>query len=253
MDQVDATADAAKTVTRKLTTPRAAAVAGILFAVLLGASLYFIQVSISADEARDGSWLTTDRDRVAFGVLLIPFAGISFLWFMGVLRQRLGELEDQFYTTVFLGSGLLLLAMMFTGTAVTGAILVAHEEHPEFASTSAYGVAAPIAVVIFQTYSLKMGGVFLFSLGTMWLRTGIMPRWVALTQFAVGAGLLFGAVRFEWSVLVFPLWILLISVYLLVLAYRPPAEVAEVAAVARERRNDLASRRVDRAKRRAQR
>ncbi len=250
MDPVDATADAAKTVTRKLTTPRAAAVAGILFAVLLGVSLYLIQVSISVEEVRDGSWLTTNRDQVARGVLLIPFAGISFLWFMGVLRQRLGEFEDQFYTTVFLGSGLLFLAMMFAGTAVTSAILVAHEEDPGFASTSAYGVAAPIAATVFNTYALKMSGVFLFSLATIWLRTGIMPRWVSLTQFVVGAGLLFGAVRTEWAVLVFPLWILLISVYLLVLAYRPPAEVA---AVASERRDDLESRREGRAKRRAKR
>jgi len=43
----------------------------------------------------------------------LPFAGIAFLWFIGVLRDRLGELEDRFFATVFLGSGLLFLAMLF--------------------------------------------------------------------------------------------------------------------------------------------
>ena len=40
---------------------------------------------------------------------LIPFAGIAFLWFIGVLRDRLGEQEDRFFATVFFGSGLLFL------------------------------------------------------------------------------------------------------------------------------------------------
>jgi hypothetical protein len=51
---------------------------------------------------------------------LVPFAGIAFLWFIGVLRDRLGELEDRFFATVFFGSGLLFLAMLFASAAVAG-------------------------------------------------------------------------------------------------------------------------------------
>ena len=40
-------------------------------------------------------------------VNLVPFAGIAFLWFIGVLRDRLGALEDRFFATVFLGLGML--------------------------------------------------------------------------------------------------------------------------------------------------
>jgi hypothetical protein len=39
------------------------------------------------------------------------------LWFIGVLRDRLGQLEDRFFATVFFGSGLLFLAMLFTSAA----------------------------------------------------------------------------------------------------------------------------------------
>ena len=49
---------------------------------------------------------------------LIPFAGIAFLWFIGVLRDRIGEREDRFFATVFLGSGLLFVAMLFVAAAI---------------------------------------------------------------------------------------------------------------------------------------
>jgi hypothetical protein len=45
----------------------------------------------------------------------VPFAGIAFLWFIGVVRERLGEIEDRLFSTVFLRSGLLFLAMLFGG------------------------------------------------------------------------------------------------------------------------------------------
>jgi hypothetical protein len=93
-----------------LRTPRAAAVAGIIF-------------SVPADPAVPGSWLTDSRRRaaVAIALNLIPFAGIAFLWFIGVLRDRIGEREDRFFATVFLGSGLLFVAMIFVAAGIGGA------------------------------------------------------------------------------------------------------------------------------------
>jgi hypothetical protein len=213
-----------KTVGKALTTPRAAAIAGILFAVFLAASLYLVQLSISPQEWEDGSWLESDADRVKAGTTLIAFAGISFLWFIGVIRHQFGKLEDQFYSTVLLGSGLLFVAMLFVGMAAYGAILTAHEQDPGFANSSAYNVTAPLTVELLRTYALRMAGVFLFSLGTMWLRTGVMPRWAALSQFGVAVVLLFGAAAEQVIVLLFPLWILVISVYLLIGAYHRPAD-----------------------------
>ncbi len=56
---------------------------------------------------------------IAWATGLAPYAGIAFLWFLGVIRDRLGKLEDQFFSTVFFGSGLLFVAMMFTSSALT--------------------------------------------------------------------------------------------------------------------------------------
>ena len=59
--------------------------------------------------------------------MLMPFAGIAFLWFIGVVRDGFGSFEDKFFSTVFIGSGLLFLAMMFVSSAV-GAGLVASQQ-----------------------------------------------------------------------------------------------------------------------------
>jgi hypothetical protein len=60
---------------------------------------------------------------VSLALNLIPFAGVAFLWFLGVLRDRLGEKEDQFFATVFLGSGLLFLGMIFVSASAMGGLI----------------------------------------------------------------------------------------------------------------------------------
>ena len=76
-------------------------------------SLLLFRLSVRADPLEAEAWLKTRSNTVALALNLVPFAGIAFLWFIGVLRDRLGELEDRFFATVFLGSGLLFLAMLF--------------------------------------------------------------------------------------------------------------------------------------------
>ena len=95
--------------------------AGIVFSVFLIAALVLLTVSVPGDPATPRTWLTDSRRRAAVvvAVNLIPFAGIAFLWFVGVLRARIGEREDRFFATVFLGSGLLFVAMLFVAAAAT--------------------------------------------------------------------------------------------------------------------------------------
>ena len=114
----------------KLTTPRTAAVAGILFSVLLITSLAIIRLSIPADPRDAGRWLAGDVRPLEVALTLLPFAGIAFLWFIGVVRDRLGEYEDRLFATVFLGSGLLFLAMLFTSAAIAGGIVIAFGAAP---------------------------------------------------------------------------------------------------------------------------
>jgi hypothetical protein len=70
--------------------------------------------------------LHTDAQRrslIRLSLHLVPFAGIAFLWFIGVVREQLGNVEDRLFSTVFLGSGLLFLAMLFIGAVTSTSLL----------------------------------------------------------------------------------------------------------------------------------
>ena len=203
------------TVERRAATPIAGAIAGILFAVLFGVSVTILDNTM-ADVAGTGAWLGAGAGAFKFALGLMPFAGIFFLWFIAVTRQRLGRFEDQFFTTVFLGSGLLFLAMVFAAAAAAGAIGAAYARAPAtFAAGDTYLYARQIIAQIFAVYALRMAAVFLLSQATLWLRTGVMPRWMALLTYLVALILLFAFTQASWVILVFPAWVFLVSVYIL--------------------------------------
>ena len=109
-------------------TPRAAAVAGIVFTVLFTISMVLMRLAIPEElsGSNTASWLQGNTTTLTLALTLVPFSGIAFLWFMGVVRDRLGKMEDQFFSTVFSGSGLLFLAMIFASAAIAGGILTSY-------------------------------------------------------------------------------------------------------------------------------
>ncbi len=200
----------------QLRTPKAAAIAGIVFAVLLGTSMVLIQLSIPADPPSDPGWLTEDEFQVGLAVTLIPFAGIAFLWFMGVIRAQLGRREDQFFATVFLGSGLLFLGGLFVWVAVIAAVLASADADPnDWASSSAFIFGGSMIKVIGVVVALRMGGVFMFSTATIWLRTKAMPRWLVGLSYVLALVLIFGGPSVRILNLAFPVWVLVVSVLVL--------------------------------------
>ena len=201
----------------KLTSPRAAAVAGILFSVLLITSMVIISRAIPADPHDAGAWLGGNWSTVVFALNLMPFAGIAFLWFIGVIRDRIGDYEDRLFATVFLGSGLLFLAMLFASTAIAGSILIAYRAAPnDLLNSSTYSFARAATYLIMYTYASKMAGLFMMSACTVFVRTRVMPRWMAWLGYALALLLLIGVSQYELVLIVFPLWILLVSVYILI-------------------------------------
>lgn len=201
----------------------AGSIAGMLFGVLFGVCVTIVQSTAGgADET--GAWLAGGNSDLEWALALLPFAGIFFLWFIAVARERLGRFEDQFFSTVFLGSGLLFLSMMFAAAAIAGAIVASYTRAPgEFAGSGTYFYARDVVAQIFNVYALRMAAVFVFSQATLWLHTGVMPRWMAFLSYPVGLVLLFSVTQSIWVVLVFPAWVLLVSIYILVLSLRPHA------------------------------
>lgn len=201
----------------KLTTPRAAATAGIIFAFLFGTSLVLVRLAVPQDSMDSTAWLSENPGMVKLALRMVSYAGIAFLWFVGVVRDYLGDLEDRFFSTVFFGSSLLFLAMIFTASAMTGAILENYAASPGGTSSSeilAFGRG--LTYQLMNVYAMRMAGVFMISLGTVWFRTRRMPRWLALLTFVIALVMLFGLGRDLWVAILFPAWVFIVSMYILV-------------------------------------
>ena len=202
---------------RSLRTPGAASIAGIIFSVLLITILVLNRVYFQIDSGE--VWLETRTKAVPLALTLVPFAGIAFLWFIGVVRDHLGRLEDQFFSTIYFGSGLLFLAMLFAWAAVASSILTGSDPDAEMLiDRTTYDFGWMFMDEIISVYALRMAGVFVASLGMVWNSTGAMPRWLAIITLVVALGLLVvaGFITFLWWIpMSFPAWVFLVSIYIL--------------------------------------
>ncbi len=201
----------------RLRTPKAAALAGIAFSLLMFTIFGLLRRSIPADPLESGAWLA-NTETIALALNLVPFAGVAFLWFIGVLRDRLGRQEDRFFATVFFGSALLYLAMLFVAAAVIGAVmlLASTAEPNQLMNSATFRFARAVAYIVTNVYATKTAAVFMISTSTVVIYTGIAPRWIAFIGYLLASVLLIGSYYIGWSFAVLPIWVLLISVYILV-------------------------------------
>jgi hypothetical protein len=207
----------------RLKTPRSAAIAGIIFSLLLMTSLTLLRLSVPPDLNEAGDWLNDPARsfRIYIALYMVPFAGIAFLWFIGVMRDRIGNLEDKFFSTVFLGSGLLFVAMLFTAAAVAGGIITTFGGKMNYQPSQALlHFSREVTYTILYIFAMKMAGVFMISTATIALRTAAIPRWLVFIGYAFATILLLSITYVEWMGLLFPLWVLMLSVYILIENYR---------------------------------
>lgn len=203
----------------RLTTPRAAAAAGVLFAVLFSTALILLWTTVpdgGAHAAHGAHWTVAGSGHLKVAATLMPFAGIAFLWFIAVVRDGFGAVEDKFFSSVFLGAGLLFLAMVFVTTSV--GIGLAHSNiavTDPSARAEVVAFATMMLTALGKTYALRMAAVFMISLATIWLKSGLMPRWLVWTTYATAVTVLVAADTTVWLMLVFPVWVLLVSLMLL--------------------------------------
>ncbi|MFD7259405.1 hypothetical protein [Streptomyces sp. NPDC059874] len=194
------------TTTARLYTPRAAGAAGIVFAVLLAAAIVLMRIAIPSGDGAKAAVDPGDRWAVRLALEIVPFAGIAFLWFMGALRAHVGEAEDRFFSTVFLGSGFVCAATLFVAAGAAGTVLT--EDPPsDFGRDYAYTILA--------TYSMRMAAVFVLATSTIGRRLGVFPKPLTLLGTLVGLVLLVVGSGVPWSELVFPAWALVVGIYIL--------------------------------------
>jgi hypothetical protein len=193
---------------QRLGTPRAAGIAGVVFAVLMAAAIVLVRLALPG--GAEGGGVAVDggrRDSVRTALELLPFAGIAFLWFMGALREQAGAGEDRFVSTVFLGSGLIFVATLFGCAAAAGTVLDEGEQDPPFGRRFAY--------TLLTTYSMRMAAVFVITTSSIGRRLGVLPRPLVLLGYLAGLILLVVGSSLPWSELVFPAWALIVSLHIL--------------------------------------
>jgi hypothetical protein len=205
-----------------LRTPRAAGLAGIAFSVFLITALVLLRLSVPTDSRIAGTWLTDPAHRTAVQVALnlIPFAGIAFLWFIGVLRDRIGHREDRFFATVFLGSGLLFVAMLFAAAAIAGGLFTEASRPSGPPGSDTLGLGRNVTTLLLNVYAMRMAAVFTLTTVTIARHTQIVSRWLTVAGVLTALVLLFGSGLTAWVELLFPAWILALSIDILAAARR---------------------------------
>ncbi|MFI7412000.1 hypothetical protein ACIBU0_25360 [Streptomyces sp. NPDC049627] len=192
---------------KRLATPWAAGVAGVVFAVLMATAIVLVRIALP-DGGDDVSVDAGRRGAVRTALELLPFAGIAFLWFMGALREQAGEGEDRFVSTVFLGSGLVFVATLFGAAAAAGTVLdESGQQGSPFGRDFAYA--------LLTTYAMRMAAVFVLTTSTLGRRLGVLPRPLVVLGYLAGLTLLVVGSNVAWSELVFPAWALILSLNIL--------------------------------------
>ncbi len=205
---------------RQLRAPWAASIAGLLFAVLFTAGLLLMRSSplISADDDELIRLFAQGRDLslLVGSLYLAPFAGIMFLWFIAVIRDQIGEREDRFFATVFFGSGLLFVALLFAAAAMVGSLVVGYRYLGLGAPSAAVvDLVRAMAYTLLFAFSTRAAAVFLISLGTIGLRSRSFPNWFAWSGYVLGAVLFLVVSFWDWIVLVLPAWVAAVSLFIL--------------------------------------
>ena len=199
-----------------------AAVAGIVYAILAAVTwqllIRFPQPTMS-DQAL-ATWYAESANRwsLVAALNLAAISSVAFLWFVAVLRRRIGDREDRFFATVFLGSALVWVAVWLVGAASLAAIAVAMElsgggSVSQDTATLGGGLGAGLLLVA----GPRIQAIFVISTSTVFLRTGVAPRWLAFLGYVMGVGLFLFPLIIEPVGLGFPIWVLIVSVTILVI------------------------------------
>ena len=209
-------------VQREIRSPRAAAFAGIGYAILMITGMTIL-ASITRVNLEDITieLLESWSKKASLIILLVPFAGIAFLWFTGVVRDMLGEQEDRFFATLFYGSGIIQVVLLFIWGAIFAAIMATKTMMViESADARMYLFGFALMNEIIGNYALRMAGIYMTAINSLWSKTGLVPRWLTIVTYILAFGFLLAAERFREARFIFPIWVFVVSVYILILNFR---------------------------------
>jgi hypothetical protein len=198
----------------------AAAAAGLVFAIASLGSWFLLQLppDLSAPDAEISAWYGDpgNQQAVLVGLTLAVISAMAFLWFVAVIRRRVGDREDQFGGTVFFGSGMLLAGVMLVGSAALASPAVMATLADRVPDPGATALMVAFGTALMAIVLPRMQAMFVFSTSSLALRTDRISRWVSYFGYAISLVMFFMPILLEPLSLAFPIWVGVLSVALLI-------------------------------------
>jgi hypothetical protein len=218
---VSGLSDRAATRARRARSVEAAAIAGVVYAVFTVLALIRLSryPSLDLGDEELAAWFDDDAHQAwLIGALSLASIGsIAFLWFVAVIRRRLGDLEDKFFSTVFLGSGIVYVAVWLVGAGALAAPAAAMVQLDAAAvSPASASLAGGIGSSLILVVAPRLQAVFIFSTSTVIMQSQVLPSWLAILGYVSGLMLFVFPLVTQPAGLVFPAWVFIVSVVMMV-------------------------------------
>jgi hypothetical protein len=202
---------------------RVAAISGIVFAVLFVVALVLVHQApaLGDSDAAYAAFYANGGDQlfVAIGIYLVPFAGIAFLWHMTAIRSVLDTLTP---TPSMMAHGLNLLAgiifvtLAFAGTAAVGAVAFGvYFGHSPAEDPAVARALTDVGYGLVFVFAVRGAGMFALTTTTLLRNAKVLPTIATVAAYVLAAFLLLAVTKNPVAILVFPAWVVLISVFLL--------------------------------------
>ncbi len=173
--------------------------------------------------ASDRRWLV-----ILVGIYLMPFAAIAFVWFAVALRmwvaQSSSRPQDVLLSNVQLVSAILFVGLFLAGAAAFTVLAVTVEMSGGQIEPITARQFPQFGAALFVVFGMRMAAMFVFTTSGLARRHSALPPWFIWTGYGVGLFLLLSASLNRFLVLLFPVWVLTLSVILLIKARRMPKD-----------------------------
>jgi hypothetical protein len=204
---------------------RMAAWSGVLFALLFTAGLILVRQApgLAAPDADYAEFYSSGAGGVlvVLGLYIVPFAGIACLWHMIATRTLLQVLRPRSWSEVphwlHLAAGVVFVSMMFGGSAAVGAVaLLTQFSTAPLPPPDVARALSSVGYAMVFVYGVRAAGMYMITTTGLASSAGLFPRWLAVLSYLVAAFLLVSVTFHPAILLVFPAWVLLVSIVLLV-------------------------------------
>lgn len=217
---------------RRLASVEAAAIAGLVCAVGWSFSLRGLLATplVTATDAEIVRFYVEDRSGPSALALLqvLVVSTIAFLWFVGVVRSRIGDNEPKLFGSVFLGGAILMAGLVIVGAAALAAPSILVDVGGKAPEPGAVSLLRAFAAIVLSVFAPRVAALVMFSTASLGRATRALPPWLIVGTYVVGLGELVNVTIRTPSVYVFPAWIAVVSVVLLA---RRPAQGFEIAEI----------------------